>query len=91
MEHSDDKKEILVWDRATRAFHWILVGMVAICWLTSEAEGALFWTHTVSGYAIVLLVFFGLYGALRVAGMPGSKILFAVGPRSATMRCVCWP
>lgn len=60
MKHPTDKKEILVWDRATRAFHWTLAVTVAICWLTSEAEGALFWTHSVSGYAILLLVLFRL-------------------------------
>lgn len=60
MNHHTDNKEILVWDRATRGFHWALVGMVAICWFTSEAEGALFWTHLVSGYGVLLLVFFRL-------------------------------
>jgi len=60
MNRHTGKKEIVVWDRATRVFHWTLVGMVAVCWLTAEAEGALFWTHTVSGYGILLLVLFRL-------------------------------
>jgi cytochrome b len=60
METHSDKKEIVVWDRATRVFHWILVVMVAICWLTSEAEGVLFWAHLVSGYGILVLVLFRL-------------------------------
>jgi len=60
MKSITDKKEILVWDRATRAFHWTLVLMVALCWLTSEAEGVLFWTHLVSGYGVLALVIFRL-------------------------------
>jgi len=53
-----ETKEIVVWDKATRVFHWTLVIMVAVCWLTSEAEGALFWTHLISGYGVLVLVLF---------------------------------
>jgi len=60
MNHPADNKEIRVWDVATRIFHWSLVAMVAVCWITSEAEGTLFWTHLVSGYGVLLLVFFRL-------------------------------
>ena len=60
MVQESDKKEILVWDRATRAFHWSLLVMVVVCWITSEIEDALFWTHLVAGYIVLLLVLFRL-------------------------------
>jgi cytochrome b len=60
MPQQNDKKEILVWDRATRVFHWFLVVMVVVCWITSEIEDDLFWTHLISGYIVLLLVLFRL-------------------------------
>ncbi|MDA1100106.1 MAG: hypothetical protein O2967_14095 [Proteobacteria bacterium] len=68
MIQQSDKKEILVWDRATRVFHWTLVTMVVVCWLTAEAGRALFWTHLASGYGVLLLVLFRL-----VWGVLGSR------------------
>jgi cytochrome b len=60
MNQQRDKKKILVWDRATRTFHWSLVTLVILCWLTAEAGSAWFWTHLVAGYGILLLVLFRL-------------------------------
>lgn len=60
MSYPANNKEIRVWDVATRAFHWSLVVMVTVCWITAEAEGPLFWTHLISGYGVLLLVFFRL-------------------------------
>jgi len=58
VDNNPEIKEILVWDKATRVFHWTLVAMVSVCWLTSEAEGVLFWTHLFSGYGVLVLILF---------------------------------
>ncbi len=60
MNSPDDNKKILVWSRITRIFHWSLVAMVVLCWITAEAEGSLFWTHMASGYGVLILVLFRL-------------------------------
>lgn len=56
---------IRVWDFPTRLFHWSLVVMVALAYVTSEAEGAWFWIHLAAGYGILgLVVFRGFWGFL---------------------------
>jgi cytochrome b len=58
-------KPIRVWDLFVRIFHWSLVGLVAISYLSGEFE---FEIHSYSGYAIFSLVL------LRVIwGVVGSK------------------
>ncbi len=58
-------KPIRVWDLFVRIFHWALVGLVAISYLSGEFELEI---HSYSGYAIFSLVF------LRVIwGLVGSK------------------
>ncbi len=64
MKRQGDKKEILVWDRATRVLHWTLVTLVVLCWLTAEAGSTWFWTHLVAGYGVLLLVLFRLVWGL---------------------------
>jgi cytochrome b len=54
---------VLVWDVPTRLFHWTLVLLVALAWVTGETEGAMFTVHTLAGYAVaVLLVFRVIWG-----------------------------
>ncbi len=60
------KKTGRVWDLPTRVFHWSLAILVLLAWVTSEAEGALFWTHLATGYGVMGLVVFRL--AWGVAG-----------------------
>lgn len=45
--------EVYVWDKFVRLFHWSLVVLFTISYLTGEEESSL---HVYSGYAIVLLV-----------------------------------
>ena len=53
---------IKVWDLAVRVFHWSLVALFAIAWLSGEDEGNL---HIYSGYAVIgLLVFRLLWGII---------------------------
>lgn len=46
-------QQMYVWDRFVRTFHWSLVGLVCLSYLTGEEEH---WLHTYSGYAIFTLI-----------------------------------
>lgn len=67
-----------LWDGPVRLFHWLLVGLVAFCWWSSDDH--LNW-HRWAGYAVVGLVLFRIYwgfaggGAARFAS-------FVKGPRA---------
>jgi cytochrome b len=61
-QHSS-KASVLVWDVPTRLFHWMLVLLVALAWVTGEAEGFMFTVHKLAGYGMaVLLVFRVIWG-----------------------------
>jgi cytochrome b len=53
-------KTILVWDLSTRFFHWLLVALVALAWITGEAEGSLFIVHKLAGYGVLAAILFRL-------------------------------
>lgn len=62
---STQNNEVRVWDKFVRMFHWSLVALVAISYLSGEFE---FEIHSYSGYAIFTLV------CLRIIwGFVGSK------------------
>lgn len=58
---------IPVWDLPVRLFHWTLVILLAISWLTAEEGGDAMSYHMWSGYTILTLVLFrlawGLWGS----------------------------
>jgi cytochrome b len=60
-------RQVLVWDIATRLFHWFLVALVTICLLTGEDEGLAFIIHAYAGFVIIPLLFFragwGIFGS----------------------------
>lgn len=61
----DNHQTVVVWDIFVRTFHWILVILVGIAFLTGDDDSLL---HVYTGYAILLLI------ALRLIwGMIGSK------------------
>jgi cytochrome b len=70
-----------VWDLPVRLFHWLLVALLAISWIT--AEGPVTWMvwHQRSGYAVLALLLFrvmwGLWGS-RYARFSS----FVRGPRA---------
>ena len=71
--HSDQPKQVRVWDLPTRVFHWALVAMVAVAWISSEARGSLLYIHIYSGTLLLGFVVFRL-----VWGIIGSRhALFA--------------
>lgn len=62
------QKTIRVWDLPTRLFHWSLLVLVAIAWISSEADGVLFNIHIITGIAILALIVFRL-----IWGIIGSR------------------
>jgi len=50
----------LVWEVPTRLFHWILVLLFVVAWLTAEDEQPLFLIHQLAGYGILVAVLFRL-------------------------------
>lgn len=50
---------IKVWDLPTRLFHWTLVTLMIVQWLTAEQSSTMDW-HVWGGYAVLALVLFRL-------------------------------
>lgn len=48
-----------VWDAPVRAFHWLIVAAVGLCWVTAENR-VMDW-HRRGGYVVLALVLFRLY------------------------------
>jgi len=59
---------VKVWDFPTRIFHWALVFVVALAWVSSEADGGAFWIHVYSGTLLI-----GFVAFRAVWGMIGSR------------------
>jgi cytochrome b len=53
------QQTVPVWDLPTRLFHWILVTLMIVQWLTAQSNGALQY-HVWGGYAVLALVLFRL-------------------------------
>lgn len=67
-----------VWDRFIRSFHWSLVSLVAVAFLTTDDAR---WLHEFAGYAVLVLL------AVRfVWGVVGTRhalfVSFIAGPRA---------
>lgn len=71
---------ILVWDLPTRLFHWSLVVLVMVSFVTGKTGGTAMQYHEWSGVAILVLILFrvlwGLFG-----GIPSRFSSFIRGPR----------
>ena len=59
---------VKVWDFPTRVFHWSLVFVVAVAWVSSEADGGAFWIHVYSGTLLI-----GFVAFRAVWGVIGSR------------------
>lgn len=74
-------KKIRVWDLPTRLFHWSVVALVIVSWITAEIGGTAMQYHLWSGYTILSLVLFRL-----LWGVLGSETArfthFLRGPRA---------
>ena len=82
--HDPINASLLVWDVPTRLFHWLLVLLVALAWVTGEAEGSMFTVHQLAGYGVaVLLVFRVIWG---FAGSRHSRFSDFVRPGARSLR-----
>jgi cytochrome b len=59
LQTTSDATTVKVWDLPTRLFHWSLVLLIAVSWLTAQAgDERLLRIHFFSGYAVLTLVIF---------------------------------
>jgi cytochrome b len=59
---------VLVWDLPLRVFHWLLVLLVVVSWVSVSIGGNAMQIHFLSGYAVLALVLFRvLWGFLGTA------------------------
>lgn len=56
-DRSQNLQTVPVWDLPTRLFHWTLVALMIVQWLTAEFGSAMDW-HVWGGYAVLALVLF---------------------------------
>ena len=52
---SGDVREVRIWDLPTRIFHWVLVALVVVCYLSGD--NGRFDIHIPAGQALLVLVF----------------------------------
>lgn len=70
---------VVVWDLPTRLFHWLLAALVALAWISGEAE--LFALHFTAGFAILGLILFRV--SWGFAGSATARFAgFLRGPRA---------
>ncbi len=67
MIQSTKSKSVLVWDLPVRLFHWLLVALVIIAWISAEEGGGWMTWHIWCGYGVFTLVLFrilwGFFGS----------------------------
>lgn len=80
-EKPEASRTVKVWDLPTRLFHWTLVGLMIVQWLSAENSGTMNY-HVWGGYAVLVLVLFRL-----IWGVVGSETArfgdFVRGPGAA--------
>ena len=78
-QSANDIRRVEVWDAPTRIFHWGLLALVVVAWLTGEGEGSSAIAHRLAGEAIAgLIVFRVIWGF--VGGEHARFADFAAGP-----------
>ncbi len=53
--------KIHVWDLPTRMFHWVMLGLVVLAWVSAETNSTVFRIHVLAGMGILVLVLFRLF------------------------------
>lgn len=56
--HSPHSRQAMVWDIPTRLFHWSLVALIALLWITGERGETALELHMKAGFAVLALVLF---------------------------------
>ena len=72
-------KPIRVWDLPTRLFHWLLVILVALSFVTAEIGGTTMQYHARSGYTILALLLFRFVWGF-IGGRHSRFAAFVCGP-----------
>lgn len=81
LEGAPVPRPVLVWDLPTRIFHWAIVVLVGVSFVTGNIGGEALACHFLSGYAILALVAFRL--AWGFAGTRHARFAsFVRGPRA---------
>jgi cytochrome b len=76
---SIEKRTVLVWDAPTRLFHWLIVALVAIAYVTQKLNW-MDW-HAISGDCVLVLLLFRLaWGAY--GGETARFVSFLASPRA---------
>lgn len=75
------KSKVLVWDLPTRFFHWLLVILVLISFITGKLGGTAMQYHEWSGVAILVLIFYRLFWGI-LGGRYARFVSFLRGPRT---------
>ena len=75
------ERSILVWDLPVRVFHWLLVMLVVVSFVTGELGGTWMQVHLWSGYAILGLLLFRLVWGF-IGGHHARFLSFVRGPNA---------
>jgi cytochrome b len=78
---ADTTRRVLVWDIPTRAFHWLLVGLMVFSIVCAKLGGNWMEWHKLSGYAILGLLMFRVMWGL-VGSHYSRFTTFIFGPRA---------
>ena len=80
MQNAPKPRTVVVWDLPTRVFHWLLVCLVALSFVTAEIGGNAMRVHEWSGFTILALLLFRI--GWGVVGSTSARFrTFLVGPR----------
>jgi cytochrome b len=71
--------KITVWDLPTRLFHWLLVALVIVSFVTGKTGGNAMEYHALSGYAILALLIFRVAWGF-IGSEPSRFVTFLAGP-----------
>ena len=74
------RHQVLVWDLPTRVFHWLLVALVTLSFITGKIGGTAMQYHEWSGIAIVVLLLFRVAWGI-MGGAHSRFAAFLRGPR----------
>jgi cytochrome b len=72
---------VLVWDLPTRAFHWLMVALVIVSFVTANMGGNAMEIHEKSGCAILALLLFRVVWGF-IGSRPSRFVAFLKGPQT---------
>jgi cytochrome b len=73
------EKTVMIWSLRMRLFHWVLVSLILIAWLSGDDDWMLI--HSMVGYGIVLTLLFRLWIGLFGQGHERFKGAYGPGVR----------